>query len=146
MFETIRSSHTHIKHTLHSHPGVKYAQITKQNTCAPTNIQQQTHTMSANQQYTGLKKSVGKPVWANGNHAKPSSHQSLLNLNNGEIRETRLVECQPPNTAYGITENIYLYSQQWCHVNLRETLHWKKLSKTSQLYRLCEPSNQNCSR
>jgi hypothetical protein len=46
-----------IKQTLHTQPGVTYAQITKQNSYAATNKP----TSSANHQYTMLKKCDEKP-------------------------------------------------------------------------------------
>jgi hypothetical protein len=49
--------HAQITHTLHTQPGVTYAQITKQNSYAATNIEQDQHkpTSSANQRHTRLK-------------------------------------------------------------------------------------------
>jgi hypothetical protein len=44
-----------IKQTLHSQPGVTYAQITKQNTCATTTIEQDQHINQPLKQTSDIK-------------------------------------------------------------------------------------------
>jgi hypothetical protein len=64
-----------IKQALHTQPGITYAQITKQNSYAATNIEQDQHINQPLQQTsdigTRLKKYDEKPFSANGNYAKP---------------------------------------------------------------------------
>jgi hypothetical protein len=54
LFEIIHSS-AQIKHTLHIQSGVRYAQITKHQSFAPTNIAQKPHTNHPYQQTSNMQ-------------------------------------------------------------------------------------------
>jgi hypothetical protein len=63
-----------IKQTLHTQPEVTYPQITKQNSYAATNIEQDQHInqlLQQNRDIQDFKKYNEKPFFANGNYAKP---------------------------------------------------------------------------
>jgi hypothetical protein len=62
-----------MKHTLRTQQGITYAQIIKQNSYTPTNMKQEPHTNQSHQQTSDMQdlRNNEKPVWANGNCAKP---------------------------------------------------------------------------
>jgi hypothetical protein len=73
----IYTTPTQIKHTPHTQPGVTYAQITKQNSYAPPNIEQEPHTIQPYQQTSNIQDLHDeKPFWANGNYAKPPHNRA----------------------------------------------------------------------
>jgi hypothetical protein len=68
-----------VKQYLQTRTGITYAQISKQNSYAPTNIEQEPQTNQSHQQISDmqdLKKHDEKPVRANGNYAKPSHNRA----------------------------------------------------------------------
>jgi hypothetical protein len=68
-----------INQTLYTLPGVTYAQITKQNSYAPTNIEQEPHIHQFHRQTSDiqeLKKYDEKPFWRNRNYAKPPHNRA----------------------------------------------------------------------
>jgi hypothetical protein len=63
-----------IKQTLYTHPGSNISSITKQNSYAPTNIEQVPHINQSHQHTTDkqeLQKYYEKPFGTNGNYSKP---------------------------------------------------------------------------
>jgi hypothetical protein len=68
-----------IKQTLCTQPGVTYAQITKQNSYAPTNIEQEPHINQSHQQTRDIHefKNVMESLFAkNGSYAKPPHNRA----------------------------------------------------------------------
>jgi hypothetical protein len=121
---------TQMKQTLYTQPGITYAHITKQNSYTATNIEQEPH--------------INQP------HQQTSNIQDLKDIMKSLFEQmgTMIILTIVPDTTFRRTENIYLYSQHSCHVNLRDALRWKKAIKNFPTIQSLpyEPSSQNCSR
>jgi cobalamin biosynthesis Co2+ chelatase CbiK len=77
------SSPAQIKQTLHTEPGITYDQITKQNSNAATNIEQDQHINQPLQQASDDLKNMIKSLFEQMGTMLMSSQPCLLNLNNG---------------------------------------------------------------